>query len=79
MSRPLPIRANCNPMAVRARFEPSGAHKLDIDLGMSGELHLDFDQVRRVKKAIEAFEVEVLRIDGHTNLVNPMTKLLGEF
>ena len=79
MSRALPIRANQMPMAVRGTFEPSGAHQLEIDLGMSGELRLDFDQVRRIKRAFEAFELEAMRIDGHTNLTNRLSKTLGEF
>lgn len=79
MTRLLPIRANTHPMAVRATFDPSGAHAMEIDLGMSGVMDLTSDQVRRLRHAIDAFELEAMRIDGHTNLTNRMTKLLGEF
>ena len=79
MTRPLPIRANSQPMAARATFDPNGAHELEIDLGMSGVMDLTCDQVRRLRRAMDAFEVEAMRIDGHTNLTNRTTKLLGEF
>jgi hypothetical protein len=79
MSRALPLRANSNPMLARGKYEPSGQHELEIDLGMSGVLTLPADQVQRVKRAIEAFETEGMRIDGHSNLTNRVTRMLGEF
>jgi len=79
MTRALPIRANPMPMAVRAKFDPSGAHALEIDLGMSGTMDLSADQVRRLKRAFDAFEIESMRIDGHTNLTNRVVRTLGEF
>lgn len=79
MTRSLPIRANSQPMAVRAVFDPSGVHEMEIDLGMSGVMDLTSDQVRRLRRAMDAFELEAMRIDGHTNLTNRTIKLLGEF
>ncbi|GGA63735.1 hypothetical protein [Pelagibacterium lentulum] len=79
MTRPLPIRANIHPMAARAKFDPSGAHELEIDLGMSGIMDLTAEQARRVKAAIEAFELESMRVDGHSNLTNRVVRTLGEF
>jgi hypothetical protein len=32
-----------------------------------------------MKQAIEAFEIEAMRIDGHTDLTNRVSKTLGEF
>jgi hypothetical protein len=66
-------------MAARGTFVPSGAHELEIDLGMSGVLGLTAEQARRMKQAIEAFEIEAMRIDGHTDLTNRVSKTLGEF
>ena len=79
MNRQVPLRANPNPMLARGKYEPSGQHELEIDLGMSGILTLPADQVQRVKRAIEAFETEGMRIDGHSNLTNRVTRTLGEF
>lgn len=79
MTRPLPIRANQLPMAVLATFDPNGAHQMKIDLGTSGVMDLTADEARRLRRALDVFELEAMRIDGHTNLTNRVTKLLGEF
>lgn len=77
--RRLPLRVTPNPMAARGTFLPSGAHELELDLGMSGVLGLTSEQASRVRRAIEAFEVEAMRIDGHTDITNRVVKIIGEF
>lgn len=79
MNRALPIRLNQMPIAARAHLQPTGAHTLEMDLGVCGDLKLSIADARRVRSAIEAFETEVMRDDGHTNRVNPAIRMLGEF
>lgn len=79
MSRSLPLCPSPMPMPALGRFDPNGAHELVLQLGTQGELRLSANDVRRFQRAFAAFEIEAIRIDGHTNQINLKIQPLGEF
>ncbi|WP_196258591.1 hypothetical protein [Pelagibacterium limicola] len=79
MPRSLPIHISPDPMPALARLDPNGAHRFEMELGFQGKLNLSIADVPRLRAALDAFDTEVMRDDGHNNRVNPGVKVLGEF